>query len=105
MIDYVWLRVYTSNSRKGKGGAGGGKHGARGKIFRTAHARGKNEQRKVCVVEKKADKAVQEKHMSSGAKEILIKSVAQAIPTYAMGVFELPATLCEEMTQMIRYFW
>jgi hypothetical protein len=46
-----------------------------------------------------------EKRMSSGAKEILIKSVAQAIPTYAMRVFELPATLCEEMTQMIRYFW
>jgi hypothetical protein len=46
-----------------------------------------------------------ERYMSSGAKEILIKSVTQAILTYIMGVFKLPATLCEEMTQMIRHFW
>jgi hypothetical protein len=38
------------------------------------------------------------RNMSSRAKEVMIKSVAQAIPTYVMGVFKLPATLCEEMT-------
>jgi hypothetical protein len=42
---------------------------------------------------------------TSDTKEVLIKSVAQAIPTYVMGVFKLPATLCEEMEQLIRYFW
>jgi hypothetical protein len=42
--------------------------------------------------------------MSSGVKEVLIKFVAQAIPTYVMGVFKLPAILCEEMIMMIRYF-
>jgi hypothetical protein len=46
-----------------------------------------------------------EKYMSMGAKEVLIKSVAQAIPTYIMGVFKLPMTMCEDITQMIRYFW
>jgi hypothetical protein len=46
-----------------------------------------------------------ERHMSSGAKEALIKSVLQAIPTYIMGVFKLPNTQCEEMERMIRYFW
>jgi hypothetical protein len=46
-----------------------------------------------------------EKYMSSSAKEVLIKSVAHAIPTYVMGVFKLPGTLCEELTQLIRYFW
>jgi hypothetical protein len=46
-----------------------------------------------------------ERHLSSGAKEVLIKSVAQAIPMYIMGVFKLPAKLCEEMTQLIRRFW
>jgi hypothetical protein len=43
--------------------------------------------------------------MSGGATEVLLKSVAQAIPTYVMGVFRLPNTLCEELTEMIRYFW
>jgi hypothetical protein len=46
-----------------------------------------------------------ERNMSAGAKEVLIKSVAQAIPVYVMGIFKLPRTLCEEMTQLIRYFW
>jgi hypothetical protein len=44
-------------------------------------------------------------YMSLGAKEVLIKSIAQAIATYVMGIFKLPSMLCEEMEQMIRYFW
>jgi hypothetical protein len=43
--------------------------------------------------------------MSLDAKEILIKSVSQAIPTYVMEIFKLRTTMCEEMEQMIRYFW
>lgn len=46
-----------------------------------------------------------EKHMSSGAKDVLIKSVVQAIPTYLMGVFKLPASTCEAYTKMVRDFW
>jgi hypothetical protein len=42
--------------------------------------------------------------MSLGAKEVLIKSVPQAILTYVMAVFKLPTTLCEEMEQLIQYF-
>jgi hypothetical protein len=45
-----------------------------------------------------------EKNMSIGAKDVLIKSVAQAIPAYIMGVFKLPTTLCDELAQLIRYF-
>jgi hypothetical protein len=37
----------------------------------------------------------------SGAKEVLIKSVAQTIPTYSMGVFKLPVTLCDDLTRML----
>jgi hypothetical protein len=39
------------------------------------------------------------------AKEVLIKSVVHAIPTYIMEVFKLPKQLCEELTQLIRFFW
>jgi hypothetical protein len=46
-----------------------------------------------------------EKNMSMGAKEVLIKSVAQAIPAYVMGVFKLPATTCNELTQVGRGRW
>jgi hypothetical protein len=46
-----------------------------------------------------------DRNMSMAAKEVLIKSVVQAIPTYTMGVFKLPASTCEELTQIIRKFW
>jgi hypothetical protein len=46
-----------------------------------------------------------EKYMSGAAKETLIKSVAQAISTYAMSVFKFSAGLCDELSQIIREFW
>ena len=46
-----------------------------------------------------------EKYASSGVKEIQIKSVIQAIPVYAMCIFKFPASLCEELSQIIRNFW
>ena len=46
-----------------------------------------------------------EKMLSQVGKEVLIKAVAQAIPTYTMSVFKLPDTLCNELTSMVRTFW
>jgi hypothetical protein len=43
-----------------------------------------------------------EKYMSSGAKEVLIKSVLQALTTYAMGVFKFLVGLVDNLTQIIR---
>ena len=36
-----------------------------------------------------------EKYISKAGREILIKTVAQAIPTYTMRIFKIPKVLCD----------
>ncbi|KAL0457145.1 UNVERIFIED_CONTAM: putative mitochondrial protein [Sesamum latifolium] len=45
-----------------------------------------------------------EKWLSQAGKEILIKAVIQAIPSYAMGYFKLPITLLSEIQGLIARF-
>jgi hypothetical protein len=42
-----------------------------------------------------------EQTLSAGGKEVLIKSVAQAIPTYTMGCFRLLRGLCKHINSLI----
>ena len=47
-----------------------------------------------------------ERTLSRQGKEILVKGVAQAVPRFAMSVFYLTKTFCEELSAMIsRYWW
>jgi hypothetical protein len=47
-----------------------------------------------------------EKFLSRAGKEILIKAVAQAIPTYAMSCFDITKTFCDDISSMVcRYWW
>ena len=38
--------------------------------------------------------------LSRAGKELLIKAVAQSMPTYTMGVFQLQMKLCNELNAM-----
>lgn len=42
---------------------------------------------------------------SKPGKEILLKTVVQALPTFAMSVFLLPSEMCKEIEQMMCKFW
>lgn len=43
--------------------------------------------------------------LSRAGKEVLIKVVTQSIPTYTMGVFQLPLKLCDELNSLSAKFW
>lgn len=45
------------------------------------------------------------KLLSKARKEVLIKAVAQSIPTYVMTCFKLPVSLLNELSSMISRFW
>ena len=47
----------------------------------------------------------QTKFLSPGGKEILLKAVAMALPTYTMACFLLPKTIIKQIMAMMSEFW
>lgn len=47
----------------------------------------------------------QERLLAKESKEALVKTVAQAIPTYAMSCFDLTKTFCSEVNALLGRFW
>lgn len=45
------------------------------------------------------------RHMSFAAKEVHVKSIVQALPTFAMGVFKFSVGFCDKYERLIREFW
>ena len=41
----------------------------------------------------------------STGREVLIKVVIQAIPTFAMGCFKIPLGLCHDIEALIKKIW
>jgi hypothetical protein len=45
------------------------------------------------------------KFLSLVGKEVLLKAVIQAIPTYSMSIFLLPIGLCKDLNKIMQSFW
>ncbi|CAJ2667453.1 unnamed protein product [Trifolium pratense] len=45
------------------------------------------------------------RHLSKAGKEVMIKSVLQAIPSYVMSIYIIPDTTMNEIERMLNSFW
>lgn len=69
---------------------------------------GRSKRRVFSYLKEKASKKIQgwqAKPMYQGGKTVLIRNVAQAIPSYSMSCFLLPTSLCHELEQMYNNYW
>lgn len=43
--------------------------------------------------------------VSQGARDILLKSIAQVIPTYIMSYFAIPTSVCDGLEFLMSRYW
>lgn len=48
---------------------------------------------------------MERKNISKAGREVLIKIVAQAIPTYSMSMFKIPKKICEDINSALEKYW
>lgn len=68
---------------------------------------GRSPKRVFSCLKDKASKRIQAwqvKPISQAGKAVLIRNVAQAIPSYSMSCFLLPKTLCQELEQLFNNY-
>lgn len=46
-----------------------------------------------------------DKHVSKSGKEVLVKSIVQALPAYVMSVFQLPLGITRDIERSLSKFW
>ena len=46
-----------------------------------------------------------EKYISKAGRQILIKTIAQAIPTYSMSAFRIPKVVCDGISLVLAKYW
>ncbi|XP_021771707.1 uncharacterized protein LOC110735833 [Chenopodium quinoa] len=45
------------------------------------------------------------KVLFKAGREVMVKVVAQSLPTYAMSVFKFPSSFCDELRSLVAQFW
>ena len=70
---------------------------------------GKNKKESLIYIKERIWSKLQEwkeKLLSQAGREVLLKAIVQAIPTFAMSCFKLPTSLCHDIEVMIKnFFW
>ena len=69
---------------------------------------GKSKVNTFCDIQEKITKCVmgrKKKYISKARREVLIKTVAQTIPTYSMSLFKLPVSLCDTINSILAKYW
>lgn len=54
---------------------------------------------------KKVEQGWKQKHLTHGGKEVLLKSIALAMPIFSMNIFRLPKKICDEIIAILARFW
>ena len=69
---------------------------------------GRNKKESLNYIKERVWKKLQgwkERLLSQAGKEVLLKAMVQAIPTFAMSCFKLPTGLIQDIERLIRIFW
>ncbi|CAN6543868.1 unnamed protein product [Malus baccata var. baccata] len=69
---------------------------------------GRSKKRGLAYIKEKIMGKVQgwkHKLLSTAGREVLVKAVVQAIPTYPMYIFKFPATVCHDFVTIVADFW
>ncbi|XP_019197063.1 PREDICTED: uncharacterized protein LOC109190915 [Ipomoea nil] len=51
------------------------------------------------------EEKVRERLLSKAGKEVMLKSVAQALPIFTMSVFFIPARMCDKIEMLFNRYW
>lgn len=104
---YLWQEVPATVKSKIKEVLGVEKEGGEGNYLGLPECFSGSKSQMLSFVQEKLQGRVNgwfTKALSTGGKEILVKSIGLAMPIFAMSCFKLPKNLCEKITSTLIQF-